>query len=392
MVKQGVSEGKAVNANRRKKRVAVIFGGRSGEHEVSLASAASVISALDKEKYEVLPVGITKSGRWLTSGDSMKALKEGLTGTPQLPAADTTPSGSLVRREVSPATRELVPGICGESFPEVDVVFPVLHGPYGEDGTLQGLLELADVPYVGAGVAASALGMDKALMKAVFQAAGLPVADWLLVLRKDWVDHPDAILVQIENKLGYPCFTKPANLGSSVGVSKCQSRQELTRGMDDAGQYDRKIVVEWAVPNAREIECSVLGNDVAVASVLGEVIPCNEFYDYKAKYIDGRSELIIPADLPEESSNEIRRMAVLAYRLIDCAGMARVDFLVRGDTGEVFLSELNTIPGFTDISMYPKLWEASNLPYSELVDRLIELALERYEDKRRSKTSYVVEE
>jgi len=392
VVTQGVSEGMAVNANRRKKRVAVIFGGRSGEHEVSLASAASVISALDKEKYEILPVGITRSGRWLTSGDSMKALKEGLTGTPQLPSADATPSGSLVRREVSPATRELVPGICGESFPEVDVVFPVLHGPYGEDGTLQGLLELADVPYVGAGVAASALGMDKALMKAVFQAAGLAVADWLLVLRKDWEDHPDAILVQIEKKLGYPCFTKPANLGSSVGVSKCHSRQELTGGMDDAAQYDRKIVVEWAVPNAREIECSVLGNDAPVASVLGEVIPCNEFYDYKAKYIDGRSELIIPADLPEESSNEIRRMAVLAYRLIDCAGMARVDFLVRGDTGEIFLSEVNTIPGFTDISMYPKLWEASNLPYSELVDRLVELALERYEDKRRSKTSYVVEE
>jgi len=234
--------------------------------------------------------------------------------------------------------------------------------------------------------------VDKALMKAVFQAAGLAVADWLLVLRKDWEDHPDAILVQIEKKLGYPCFTKPANLGSSVGVSKCHSRQELTGGMDDAAQYDRKIVVEWAVPNAREIECSVLGNDAPVASVLGEVIPCNEFYDYKAKYIDGRSELIIPADLPEESSNEIRRMAVLAYRLIDCAGMARVDFLVRGDTGEIFLSEVNTIPGFTDISMYPKLWEASNLPYSELVDRLVELALERYEDKRRSKTSYVVEE
>jgi len=381
-----------VSANRRKKRVAVIFGGRSGEHEVSLASAASVISALDKEKYEILPVGITRSGRWLTSGDSMKALKEGLTGTPQLPSVDAIPSGSLIRREVIPATRELVPGICGESFPEVDVVFPVLHGPYGEDGTLQGLLELADVPYVGAGVAASSLGMDKALMKAVFQAAGLLVADWLLVLRKDWEDHPDAVLVKIEEKLGYPCFTKPANLGSSVGVSKCHSQQELTRGMDDAAQYDRKIVVEWAVPNAREIECSVLGNDAPVASVLGEVIPCNEFYDYKAKYIDGLSELIIPADLPVELSNEIRRMAVQAFRLIDCAGMARVDFLVRGDTGEVFLNELNTIPGFTDISMYPKLWEASNLPYSELVDRLIELALERYEDKRRSKTSYVVEE
>jgi len=392
VVTQGVSEGRAVNTCRRKKRVAVIFGGRSGEHEVSLASAVSVISALDKEKYEILPVGITKSGRWLTSGDSMKALKEGLTATSQLPSADAVTPESSVGWEAIPATRELVPGICGGRFPDVDVVFPVLHGPYGEDGTLQGLLELANVPYVGAGVAASALGMDKALMKAVFQAAGLPIADWLLFLRKDWEDHPDAILAQIEERLGYPCFTKPANLGSSVGVSKCHGRQELTSGMDDAAQYDRKIVVEWAVPNAREIECSVLGNDAPVASVLGEFIPCNEFYDYKAKYIDDRSELVIPADLPEESTSEIRRMAVLAYRLIDCAGMARVDFLVRGDTSEVFLSEVNTIPGFIDISMYPKLWEASGLPYSELVDRLIELALERYDDNRRSKTSYVVEE
>lgn len=381
-----------MNAGRRKKRVAVVFGGRSGEHEVSLASATSVISALDREKYEIFPVGITKGGRWLTSGDSMRALKEGLTETPQLSSPAVASSEGLVSLEASPGVRELVPGICGESFPEVDVVFPVLHGPYGEDGTLQGLLELAGVPYVGAGVAASALGMDKALMKAVFQAADLPIADWTLVLRKDWEDHPDVILNQIEKKLGYPCFTKPANLGSSVGVSKCHDREELAVGMGDAAQYDRRIVVEWAVPKAREIECSVLGNDTPVASVLGEIIPCNEFYDYRAKYIDGQSELIIPADLSEGSSNEIRRMAVLAYRLMDCAGMARVDFLVRRDTGEVFLNELNTIPGFTDISMYPKLWKASGLPYPELVDRLIELALERYEDKRRSKTSYAIEE
>ncbi len=377
---------------RRKRRVAVIFGGRSGEHEVSLASAASVMSALDKEKYEIFPVGITKNGRWLTSGDTMKALKERLAETAQLPSAATTASGNLVGRDTRSGVRELVPGTGSASFPEVDVVFPVLHGPYGEDGTLQGLLELADVPYVGAGVAASAVGMDKALMKSAFRAAGLPITDWILVLRRDWEDRPDAIRAQIEKRLGYPCFTKPANLGSSVGVSKCHDREELTRGMEDAGQYDRKIVVEWAVPKAREIECSVLGNDAPVASVLGEIIPCNEFYDYKAKYVDDQSELIIPADLPKESSDEIRRMAILAYQVIDCAGMARVDFLVRGDTGDIFLSELNTIPGFTDISMYPKLWEASGLPYSELVDRLVELALERHEDKRRSKTSYAVEE
>ena len=381
-----------MNAGRRKIRISVLFGGRSGEHEVSLVSGASVMSALDRRKYEIVPVGITKGGRWLTSGDPMKALEEELSMAPQLAPASTGNAATLERPPSSHAVRELVPGVSEEGFPEVDVVFPVLHGPYGEDGTVQGLLELAGVPYVGAGVAASAVAMDKALMKSIFRSAGLPVADWLVVLRKEWDERPEAVLDRVEEKLGYPCFTKPANLGSSVGVSKSCNRDELATGMDDAALYDRKILVEWAVPAAREIECSVLGNDEPEASVLGEIIPCNEFYDYKAKYVDGRSELIIPADVPEESSSRIRHMAILAYRLIDCAGMARADFLVRADTGEVFINELNTIPGFTEISMYPKLWEASGLPYPKLVDRLIELALERHEDKSRSRTSFSIEE
>jgi len=376
---------------RRKIRVAVIFGGRSGEHEVSLASARSVMTALDKQKYAVFPIGITKDGQWLTSGDPMRLLSDGVTEADSLSPSRGSAGGNGESGQLTAASRELVPGLCQEGFPPVDVVFPVLHGPYGEDGTLQGLLELADLPYVGAGVAASAVGMDKALAKAVFQSAGLPVTDWTMVLRKEWDAEPEAILDRIEGKLGYPCFTKPANLGSSVGISKCRDRMGLTRGMDEAALYDRKIVVECAVPNAREIECSVLGNDDPIASVLGEVVPCNEFYDYNAKYIDGQSELIIPANLSEELSRKIRRMAVLAYKLIDCAGMARVDFLLRGDSGQVFLNELNTIPGFTDISMYPKLWEATGLSYPQLVDRLIELALERYADKHRSRTSYAVE-
>jgi len=369
-------------------RIAVLFGGRSGEHEVSLVSATSVMSALDKDKYEVFPVGIAKDGRWLTSGEPMKALKDGITAAPQVDSIASAPSVQSVLGWGEGEVRELVPGVSEQGFPDVDVVFPVLHGPYGEDGTVQGLLELAGVPYVGAGVAASAVAMDKALMKGIFTSAGLPVADWLMVLRKEWEGRPDTVLERIEDRLGYPCFTKPANLGSSVGVNRAVDREALIRAMDDAARYDRKILIEWAVPEAREIECSVLGNDEPVASVLGEIIPCNEFYDYRAKYVDGRSELIIPAELPEEASGVIRQMAIDAYRSIDCAGMARADFLVRGDTGEVFLNELNTIPGFTEISMYPKLWEASGLPYPKLVDRLIELAVERHEDKLRSCTSY----
>ena len=368
----------------RKTRIGVIFGGRSGEHEVSLRSASSVMAAMDREKYDVIPMGITKGGRWLTSGDPMTALQEGA-ATLKLPETGGDIEAS---RWLEASRRELIPGARRAGFPQVDVIFPVLHGPYGEDGAIQGLLELAGIPYVGAGVLGSALGMDKSLMKEVFTAAGLPIVEYVTLKRKEWEREPVGVLNRIEERVGYPCFTKPASLGSSVGVSKCHSRKELSAGLDLAADYDRKVVAEKAVPSAREIECSVLGNDEPIASVLGEIVPCNEFYDYAAKYLDEGSELIIPAELPEGTSEGIRALAILAYLAVDCAGMARVDFLVNGDTGEVFISELNTIPGFTSISMYPKLWEASGISFSQLIDRLIELALERHEDKGKTKTSY----
>ncbi|MCD6519959.1 MAG: D-alanine--D-alanine ligase [Anaerolineae bacterium] len=356
---------------RRKLRVAVLFGGKSGEHEVSLASARSVMEAMDKSKYEIYPIGITKEGYWLLHGDPMAVLSAGKKG-------DRLPSG----RE-----GELIPGLLGRDFPQVDVVFPVLHGTYGEDGTIQGLLELADLPYVGAGVLGSALGLDKAVQKVVLRAHGLPVVDYKVYLRSRWQQDPERILAEIEEHFAYPVFVKPANLGSSVGVSKAHHREELRKGLDLAARFDRKLLVEEGV-NAREIECSVLGNDEPIASVPGEVVPCNEFYDYKAKYLDGSSELHIPAELEEEQRIAIQRFAVEAFRAIDCAGMARVDFFLCRDTGKVYINELNTIPGFTEISMYPKLWEASGIPYPELIDRLIGLALERYEEKKALETVY----
>ncbi len=359
----------------RKLRVAVLFGGKSGEHEVSLVSARSVMAAMDREKYEILPVGITKFGRWLTTGDPVALLSDG--------------GGAALDQDkpVVAGRRDLVPGTHEGRVPVVDVVFPVLHGTYGEDGTVQGLLELADLPYVGAGVLGSALGLDKAAMKDVFRAHGLPVADSTVVMRKAWRARPAEIIASVEECFAYPVFVKPANLGSSVGISKAHDRGELEQGLRLAARFDRKMLVETAI-NAREIECSVLGNDEPIASVLGEVVPCNEFYDYKAKYIDGDSELHIPAVLPSETTELIRDLAVRAFRAIDCAGMARVDFFLCRDTGKVYVNELNTIPGFTDISMYPKLWEASGVSYSELIDRLIELALERYQDRHACETSY----
>ncbi len=366
-----------------KVRVGVIFGGKSGEHEVSLASARSIMAAINREKYEVLPIGITKTGRWLVSGDPMALLLSG--------AVDQEPSLAEAAGEsntlVAASGRDLVPGMRGQRFPAVDVIFPVLHGPYGEDGTLQGLLELADLPYVGAGVLGSALGMDKAAQKDVLRMHGLPVVDYMVVLRKTWRSQPEQVFAEIERRFAYPIFLKPANLGSSVGVSKVHELDELARGLDLAARYDRKMLVERAV-NAREIECSVLGNDDPIASVPGEVVPSNEFYDYRAKYVDNASELHIPADLPAETARLVRELAVRAFVAIDCAGMARVDFFLDRDTGQLYVNELNTIPGFTSISMYPKLWEASGIPYPELIDRLIELALERHADKHASETTY----
>jgi D-alanine-D-alanine ligase len=367
-------------------RVGVIFGGRSGEHEVSLASARSVMGAIDKDKYEVVPVGITKEGRWIASGDPMKALEAGDAGASQPAALLGDPSRrGLMRLEDTERAVEAT------RLAELDVVFPVLHGPYGEDGTIQGLLELAGIPYVGAGVTGSAVGMDKAIFKDVMRTHGLPIVDSLVFKRKEWDADPEGVMERIEERLGYPVFTKPVNLGSSVGISKCHDRAGLEAGLAEAARYDRKLLIEAAVPAAREIEVSVLGNDDPIASVPGEIRPSREFYSYEAKYLDtgeDASDLLIPAPISPEQTELARDLAIRAYKAIDCAGMARADFLLSGETGELYINELNTLPGFTVISMYPKLWEATGIPYPELIDRLIECALERFEDKERSETSY----
>lgn len=369
-------------------RVGLIFGGRSGEHEVSLLSAQGVMNAIDKTKYQVVPIGITKEGRWLASGDPLKALSSGAIAesNPALLLAEPSDRG-LMRLEDLETGRAL----SAVQVSELDVIFPILHGPYGEDGTVQGLLELAGIAYVGAGVAASAVGMDKILFKGIMEAQGLPVVPYVVILRKTWEREPDNVLARIEAELGYDCFVKPANLGSSVGISKAHDRSELRAALDDAARYDRKLLVEVAV-DAREIEVSVLGNDEPIASVPGEVVPSNEFYDYAAKYLDGESDLLIPAPIPSQTAEMIAQVAVDAYKAIDCAGMARVDFLLDRKTGRVYLNEMNTLPGFTPISMYPKLWEASGISYPELIDRLIQLALERHADKSRSLTEYQVPE
>ncbi len=366
-------------------RVAVIFGGRSGEHEVSLASATSIMANIDRSKYEVIPVGITKEGRWLLGGDPMGLLK-GEVGRVKGEIEGVEPS--VVSVEASNEARNVVEAGERRSPLQVDVAFPVLHGTYGEDGTIQGLLEMAGVPYVGAGVLASAAGMDKAIMKSLFIQAGIPVVKHLVVLRKDWEADPERIMDRIEQGLGYPCFVKPANLGSSVGISKARDRVTLAEAMAEAASYDRKLVIEESV-DAREVECSVLGNDDPVASLPGEVVPCNEFYDYRAKYVDEGSRLIIPAELSEETTLEVRRLAVEAFKAVDCSGMARVDFFIERDSGRPLVNEINTIPGFTKISMFPKLWEASGLSYGKLIDRLIELALERQGEKLRNRTTYL---
>ena len=385
-----------------KLRVAVIFGGRSGEHEVSLMSAKSVIEALDKDKYEVVPIGITREGKWLLTGDPMRALAEGIEaagGTvlaiPGDPAEKSLvpllhPGGkSVSKRTAATGTLAVVaaaPGAGGAA--DIDVVFPVLHGPYGEDGTIQGLLEMADLPYVGSGVLGSAVGMDKAMMKAAFRQAGLPVGDYAVVMRHNW-ERPggrERIAEELAGEFVFPFFVKPANLGSSVGISKVHGSEEIIPAIDEAARYDRKIIVEEGF-DAREIECSVLGNDEPIASVPGEILPAHEFYDYEAKYFDDRSGLVIPADLPPETTEEVRRLAVEAFLAVDAAGLGRVDFFVERATGKVYVNEINTMPGFTRISMYPKLWAATGIPYSELLDRLIQLALERYRDQRRNLTA-----
>ena len=368
----------------RKIRVGIIFGGRSGEHEVSLISAQGVMGAIDREKYEVVPIGITKEGHWLASGDPMKALCSGEIGQSNPATLLPEPSERGLMRLDEQARERALTAI---QVSQIDVMFPILHGPYGEDGTVQGLLELAGIPYVGAGVTASAVGMDKALFKDIMRAHGLPVVSYLVIKRQQWEQEPERTIAAIEAELGYHCFVKPANLGSSVGVSKARNRSELCAALNEAALYDRKMLVEVAI-DAREIEVSVLGNDEPLVSIPGEIIPSNEFYDYAAKYLDGKSELLIPAPLPAKTTELVQHLAREAFLAIDCAGMARVDFLMDRQTGKVYINELNTIPGFTPISMYPKLWEASGLSYTELIDRLIELALERHQDKSRSATSY----
>ncbi len=360
-------------------RVGVIFGGRSGEHEVSLVSAGSVVRALDPDKYTVVPIGITREGRWISAPDALVMLKEregleGAAGCVLMP--EPHHEGLLLLSEGQPSAGKL------------DVVIPLIHGTYGEDGTLQGLLELADLPYVGAGVLGSALGMDKIVQKQLFVQAGLRVAKYTWALSATCRTNAATIARKVERTLRYPIFVKPANTGSSVGITKAHTRRELLRAMAEASSFDRKVIFEQGVAGAREIECSVLGNDAPEVSVCGEVISSNEFYDYNAKYVDGASRAEIPARLPRRLSDQIRRMALRAYTTIDCAGMARADFFVTRRRGTVYINELNTIPGFTSISMYPKLWEASGLSFSALLDRLIELALRRHAEKGRLRHSY----
>jgi D-alanine-D-alanine ligase len=392
---------------KKKLRVGILFGGRSGEHEVSLLSAASVLKAIDRTRYEVVPIGITKQGRWLISGDAERLLSGDFPDTGTLRAGDpqhTAPAALLAKGQgvIVPPMPAAGGGRGGALVPferdassispahdvlQLDVVFPVLHGTFGEDGTMQGLFELAGLAYVGSGVLGSATGMDKEVMKRLFFAAGLPITKHVTFLRHEWQQAPKKVIAKLEAGLKYPLFVKPANLGSSVGISKAHDRKELGPAIDLAAGFDRKIVVEQAVGGrgnrakmgkARELEVAVLGNDEPKASVVGEIVPGKEFYDYEAKYLSEGSVASIPAKLTKKQSQQVQAMAINAFRACDCAGLARVDFLLEaGDSGRLYLNEINTMPGFTSISMYPKLWEASGMKYRDLISRLIELALER---------------
>jgi D-alanine-D-alanine ligase len=394
----------------KKLRVGILFGGRSGEHEVSLLSAASVFNAIDKHKFEVVPIGITKDGHWLTA-DHAERLLQGKplehearhlrAGDPEAtPSAAVLASGAAVvvppepqkvGGSLAPFQTEAPARRAADRAINVDIIFPVLHGTFGEDGTIQGLLELADIPYVGAGVLGSAAGMDKDIMKSLFRAAGLPIVKHVTVLRGDWEAEPKKLQKLVESKLKYPVFVKPANLGSSVGISKAHDSKELGPAIYEAAKFDRKIVIEEGVGGktgkAREIECSVLGNDKPEASVPGEIVPCKEFYDYNAKYLDEGSQLIIPAKLSKAEMKRVQQLAIGAFQAVDCSGLARVDFLMDPKTRKIYLNEINTMPGFTSISMYPKLWAATGVSYPELIERLIQLGLERHEEKKRNQYS-----
>ncbi|HKD02326.1 MAG TPA: D-alanine--D-alanine ligase family protein [Terriglobales bacterium] len=395
----------------KKIRVGILFGGRSGEHEVSLLSAASVFNAIDKNKFEVVPVGITREGRWVTASDAERLLEgkpleheerrlragdpEATAGAAVLARGEAVivppePKSAMAPFQMDAGTAMLARRASDRAI-NVDVVFPVLHGTFGEDGTIQGLLELADIPYVGAGVLGSAAGMDKDIMKALFRAAGLPIVRHVSILRGEWEADPKKTEKKIEKTLKYPMFVKPANLGSSVGISKAHNHKELGPAIYEAAKFDRKIVIEQGVGGkkhkAREIECSVLGNDQPEASLPGEIVPGKEFYDYTAKYLDEGSELIIPAKLTKAETKKVQQLALGAFQAVDCAGLARVDFLMDPNTRKIYLNEINTMPGFTAISMYPKLWAASGVYYAELIERLIRLGLERYEEKKKNQYS-----
>ena len=385
---------------KKKIRLAVVFGGRSGEHEVSLVSAESVISALDKNKYDITPIGISKTGQWLVGDASLQLLKEGKEKklTPACLPAEPG-DRKLVALQ---AHKELPDNLADKTF---DVVFPILHGPYGEDGTIQGLLELADIPYVGSGVLGSAIAMDKIMQKQICRQMGLPVVDFLWFREEDWRENdskldrpllPDQLanmtrkemIEAILDDLKLPVFVKPPNMGSSVGINKAHNAKELVAAIRKALCYDRKVIIEKAVPHARELEVSLLGNSRPRASLVGEVVPSNEFYDYDAKYVDGASHIQIPAQISVELQEAIRDTAVRAFLAVECEGMARADFLLQRDSNRFYLSELNSIPGFTRISMYPKMWQASGLGYAELLDELIRLALERHERRSKLFTAY----
>ena len=407
-----------------KLRVGILFGGRSGEHEVSLLSAASVLNAIDKTKYEVVPIGITKDGRWLTAEHAEMLLRgEKQADKPALSEAegsvratqaahlragdpDATPGAAVLatgesvvvppeptRREAGLAPFQTDANLrrAADRAINVDVIFPVLHGTFGEDGTIQGLLELADIAYVGAGVLGSSAGMDKDVMKSLFRAAGLPIVKHVTVLRNQFEREPSKVQKLVESKLKYPVFVKPANLGSSVGISKAHNRRELGPAIAEAAKFDRKIVIEESVGGkknkAREIECAVLGNDDPKASIAGEIVPCKEFYDYDAKYLVEGSEAVIPAKLTKAEMKTVQQLAIAAFQAVDCTGLARVDFLMDPKSRRIFVNEINTMPGFTAISMYPKMWVASGVAYPELIDRLIQLGIERHEDKKRNQYS-----
>jgi D-alanine-D-alanine ligase len=359
--------------------LAVMFGGRSGEHEVSLMSAQSVLAVLDPERYSVTQIAITKTGRWFTGEDAIGVLTKGNTEGLEkvILSADPSDPGLFVTR-----------GSQYQKLKEIDVFFPVMHGTFSEDGSLQGMLEMADVAYVGAGVVGSATGMDKGIFKDVMVANDIPVVETIVVSSQEIEQTMEAVIRKAEQISEYPLFTKPANLGSSVGVTKCNNPSDLQEGLLEAASFDRRVLVQRGIKNAREIEVSVLGNETPIASVPGEVQPSRDFYSYESKYVDGTSGLLIPAPVGNELGNYIRETAIRAYQAIDCAGMARVDFLLEKETDAIYINEVNTIPGFTQISMYPKLWEASGLPYQKLVDRLVELALDRKAQRDRIKHEY----